>query len=180
MTPSFTPQQLHRLANAIWCGYEDLCDSPTATSADFNERCCQFIREMESAAELHVFISNYNWDDGEVPIHEVLKHPHCDRGTALFIYWLAADVFTAGRPTEHPEYSLALEIERRMLSDGFPSAQIRYDPSEHEHFVVKVKAVHPLPEIMTVPTPGEPLDFDVHELDDYGNPSKDDGPHWSS
>src|SRR5690348_13671126 len=150
MTPSFTPRQLHRLANAIWRGYDDLYDSPTATSAQYAERRCQFIREMESAAELHVFISNYNWDDGEVPILEVLKHPHCDRGTALFIYWLAAEVFTAGRPTEHPEYSLALEIERRMLSDGFPSAQIRYDPSEHEHFVVKVKAVHPLPEIMTV------------------------------
>ncbi|MBK7401111.1 MAG: DUF4274 domain-containing protein, partial [Myxococcales bacterium] len=33
------------------------------------------------------FVQEYNWDDGAKKLFEVIRHPQCDRATALLVYW---------------------------------------------------------------------------------------------
>ncbi|WP_366820517.1 DUF4274 domain-containing protein [Ottowia sp.] len=40
-----------------------------------------------TAGELDHFSHRYNADDGFGPLRAVLRHPECDAGTALLIYW---------------------------------------------------------------------------------------------
>jgi hypothetical protein len=37
--------------------------------------------------ELHQFAGNYNCDCGAEGLRRVIRHPHCDRGTALMVFW---------------------------------------------------------------------------------------------
>lgn len=51
------------------------------------------LQEETSAEELHLFMEEYNWDDGlEVP-YFVMLHPNCELATALMIFWLAEGDF---------------------------------------------------------------------------------------
>ena len=44
------------------------------------------IAALRTPAELHQFVLNYNCNDGFGPLWEVIGSPHCDRGTALYVY----------------------------------------------------------------------------------------------
>ena len=84
--------------------------------------------------ELHRFADGYNWDDGEKKLFDVVRHPSCDRATALLVYWLS-------EPGEHTEYpkptdapkdarkmvELLREIEKKMAAGGFKSELIPFD-----------------------------------------------------
>lgn len=47
------------------------------------------LSEKTSPKELHLFMEEYNWDDGlELP-YFIMLHPNCQLATALMIFWLA-------------------------------------------------------------------------------------------
>ena len=42
---------------------------------------------MMTAAELHKWITEYNWDDGVAPIRQVVEEGEIEFATALLVYW---------------------------------------------------------------------------------------------
>lgn len=48
--------------------------------------CPNLLKEETSSEELHLFMEDYNWDDGiEIP-YFVMLHPNCELATALMIF----------------------------------------------------------------------------------------------
>ena len=136
---ALTPEQAERvryLAEDEWAG----------ESADEAARWAEFDRVLGqmSAAELHAFVDQMNWDGGGADrLTRVLSHPLCDRGTALMMYWRAQPRFfiqygTRERvrdelgPTELAEYDMLRDIERRFQSNDFSTDDIAFDPADDE------------------------------------------------
>ncbi len=89
------------------------------------------------AVGLHRFVEDYNWDDGEKKLFEVIRHPACDLGTALLVYWQSQPgEFTAyldapDAPKEvRATVELLREIEAKVARGGFGSAGIPFDPRD--------------------------------------------------
>lgn len=49
----------------------------------------QLIAQLTNPEEIHYLATQYNWDNGDELIYEIVNHPHCDKGTALMLYYLA-------------------------------------------------------------------------------------------
>jgi hypothetical protein len=131
-----TPEQSERvryLAEDEWGrGSED----EAAQWAEFDRVLAQM-----SAAELHAFVDQMNWDGGGADrLNRVLAHPLCDRGTALMIYWLARPTFYLAYQTRDrvrdevgwalEEFDMLREIERRFADGTFASADIAFNPAD--------------------------------------------------
>ncbi len=88
-----------------------------------------------SPAEMHARVARYNWDWGLGPLKWIAKHPQCDRGTALMIYWQGSPRWYAqyGAAKDAPSYEkqqlqMLRAIERRFLEDGYESNDFPFDP----------------------------------------------------
>lgn len=159
-TADLSPEQLERLARARHGGAAEA--SASAPLADPN-RVCGLVREMQSAVELQAFAELFDWAGGLAPLYEVLRHPACDEGTALMIYW-DTRVFERA-PDDVPEweraaYELAIAIERQLAAGGFPGKSIRFDPKvdrhwEWDHFFTNAR--RELPPAVFEATAGEPV-----------------------
>jgi hypothetical protein len=121
--------------------------------------------KLRSARELHGFVQRYNWDDGLDVLFAMIRHPLCDRGTALMIYWLADPSYAKSHATREdvPEYNrsgydLVMEIETRMLAGGFRQAAIGYAPVDEdlvpEAAAARARTSSPIPEMMWQRSPG--------------------------
>lgn len=115
----------------------------------------EIVRSLASAAELHAFAEDFNWDDASVAaLVEVVRHPQCDAGTAKMLYWAADpdDLFSEVRTREElastlgiepgedaaaegeeeelrlQHWDLLLEIEERLASHRFATAVIAFEP----------------------------------------------------
>jgi hypothetical protein len=127
---------------------------------------------LDTTIELHQFAWSYNWDDGpEAPLW-VIRHPQCDRGTALLIYWCASPHWNAqyANREEVPDYSygphwdllrydLVKEIEERYLSGFYTNQTISFDPTDYKgsdmtEDYYHLEAKQEIPKIMYEPTPG--------------------------
>ena len=93
----------------------------------------QAVRELLTAEQLHQFVLNYNVNDGFLPILAVVEHPACDRGTALYVFWLFDGFYEAGAAAERkPEFdtvTLQSVLLNRLRVGTFSSAEIFCDPS---------------------------------------------------
>ena len=85
--------------------------------------------------ELHDFAASYNGGDVERRLLEVVQHPHCDKGTALMIYWTNAPHYYlryASRdevqPYEQDGWDLLHAIEERIRAEAFAHRDIWFDP----------------------------------------------------
>ena len=92
------------------------------------------VAEMDSW-ELHDFAASYQGSEAEAKLLEVVRHPACDRGTALMIYWTNAPHYYlryASRqevqPYEQAGWDLLEAIEERIRSDRFEHREIWFDP----------------------------------------------------
>src|SRR5690349_7926759 len=47
----------------------------------------QVVASLQAPLEVHLFASNWNSDGGVSPLLQVVQHPFCDAGTALWLYW---------------------------------------------------------------------------------------------
>lgn len=99
-------------------------------------RANTLIAQFATARELDQFSRRYNANDSFEPLRCVLRHPECDAGTALFIYWqfheLLDDPEARAATQAEPECwnadALLTEIERRY-PHGFRHRSIACDPA---------------------------------------------------
>jgi hypothetical protein len=95
----------------------------------------QAVKELRDAEQLHQFALNYNVNDGFSPLQAIIEHPACDKGTALYIYWLFFDEHTeipSTKVARSPEFDapgLVAAIERRVQSESFATAEIFFNPA---------------------------------------------------
>ena len=69
-------------------------------------------------------------------MRRVIRHPLCDRGTALLIYWRGAPGFYARcadrsetrNPDQADHFDLLREIEQRVIAGHFHTHRFSYDP----------------------------------------------------
>ncbi len=97
----------------------------------------QFLDTATDPEELHLYADGFNWDAGVGPLRRVIRHPLCDRGTALLIYWRGSPGYMARfadrSETRHPDqadhFDLLREIEQKMMAGHFPSQRFSYNPT---------------------------------------------------
>ncbi|PHR97441.1 MAG: hypothetical protein COA78_27620 [Blastopirellula sp.] len=129
------------------------------------------VERLETSAELHQFVLNYNSNDGLLPLWTIAKNPVCDQGTALCIYWLLGD-FAMNREAYHekidPNWNgvgLIEEIEQRYTDGFYTEQKVCFVPTDYlDWSPTKVKLVKhqsggilPFPEIMLERSPGEDI-----------------------
>lgn len=112
------------------------CPVTAALDADYAAQAGA-VAALASADQLHDFSRRYNVNDGLDPLQAVIAHPHCDAGTALYIYWqfheLLADAQArSDSARESPRWNAAAllgTIEQRY-PHGFAQRGIAYDPAQ--------------------------------------------------
>lgn len=88
--------------------------------------------------QLHQFLANCNVNDGLLPCLAIARHPHCDRGTALWLYFQFADLIgdhesRAEQSANEPEWNadaVMSVLEERFATSRFGSCELYFDPSE--------------------------------------------------
>ncbi len=120
----------------------------------------QFLREAANPLELHLFASNWNCDGGSQPIHQIVANPHCDAGTALWLYWENDPYFyQAYRYIQDAEgweqqwLRILRSIERRFRRNDFATSQIPFDPEPWitDRYADAEWVVHEIPEVLHHP-----------------------------
>ncbi len=85
---------------------------------------------------MHLYADGFNWDTGVEELRRVTRHPLCDRGTALLIYWRGgpgwyaqySDRAEIRSADEADGYDLSQEIERLIIQGRFATYRFHYDP----------------------------------------------------
>ena len=118
--------------------YDDLSEdeSDALTDDDHDRPSREFFASVTDPEELHLFAGAYNWDGGVEDLLNVVRHPLCDRGTALLVYWRGQpgfDLEYADRDAV-PEYrqevwDLSREIEGRVAAGQYLTATQAFDPA---------------------------------------------------
>jgi|GEM_PF-6206626 len=86
-------------------------------------RLADWVAELTDETQLWDLMSGYNWGDGfEVPL-AVVRHPRCDRGLALRLYWELDDAARVHQSDENAG-----------LRDGY-STTATYEPADFERLV---------------------------------------------
>ena len=120
----------------------------------------EFLKTATNPLELHLFASNWNSDAGEEPVYRIVKHQHCDAGTALWLYWendpYYYQVFEYVKDADSWEYQwlrISRLIERRFRRGDFATAKIPFDPEPWitDRYADAEWVVHEIPEIMHRP-----------------------------
>ncbi|WP_409417277.1 DUF4274 domain-containing protein [Flavobacterium sp. PS2] len=91
-----------------------------------------------TAAELHQFVQHWNYDDGIEPFDWIIKQKHCDKGTALCLYWfLQPDYFCkfanedeAKEDINYESYKLIKEIEQRYCAGFYEDENFSFNPKD--------------------------------------------------
>jgi len=86
---------------------------------------------------LHLYADGFNWDTGVEELRRVTRHPLCDRGTALLIYWRGgpgwyaqySDRAEIRSADEADGYDLSQEIDRLIIQGRFATYRFHYDPT---------------------------------------------------
>jgi len=125
----------------------------------WNELRDNFLKEATDPLELHCFCCNWNCDKGLSPLLKVVKHAHCDAGTALRLYWhndpyWYQDYRTLNECPEGDEremLQILRTIERRFKRDDFATKRFPFDPTPWLRDDLEESAVHKMPAIMRIP-----------------------------
>jgi hypothetical protein len=118
--------------------------------------------KLVGAEELHQFVHHYNWDGGIRALQRTLKHPACDRGTALMMFWLSEPTYAYERYASIDEAVIARDVNLESLRfaeevlhalrvDKFATRRIGYIPPSP---IGQFK--RPFGEAVMLPSPGEP------------------------
>ena len=111
---------------------ERLCRDEWESEDEFS----RFFDSAVDSEELHLFAGGFNWDGGVEELRRLIRHPLCDRGTALLIYWRAGprwfaqyrDRSEAYNPDVAEQFDLLQEIEQKVLAGHFGQCRFPYDP----------------------------------------------------
>ncbi len=123
-----------------------------------------FLRTTSEKKELHFFAQNWNWDGDVVPLFTLIKNPHCDAGTLLFLYWYGCpeDFYLFHKfaseidgPCERDIYRLLRQIERKIVKSEYDSASIPFDPTNRiSMWDQRDEFARSIPDIMYQPITG--------------------------
>jgi hypothetical protein len=134
---------------------------------DSQDEFDQFFASVADSEELHLFAHHFNMGTGVGELWKVVRHPLCDRGTLLLVYWRLSPGFFYSReaapgknPAEDDQRALMAEAERRYLS-GEGASAIRFDPRRFRGDLVAANerygGLDRVPPAMLDPSPGEPV-----------------------
>jgi hypothetical protein len=97
-------------------------------SAEDRSDALAAIARMDSPAELHAVMLEYDWDDGFGVPSAVLEHPRCERGTASLIYYDAQGPWSELDGVSEEHGALLQRAKDRLLSGELSEQTIAYDP----------------------------------------------------
>lgn len=156
---AFSPEQIDRikyLSDEQWFDEDD--------EAGSQERYKYAFALISSPDELHEYVRRVRLDISLDIMQDVVRHPLCDLGTALWVYFLLRPWFfyrmeargKSLRMDEQEAFSLAKEIEARALAMSFRSAELAFDPASANghNFLEERGALDFLPQAMTAPVAG--------------------------
>lgn len=97
----------------------------------------EFVQDVSKPFEIHCFTCSYNACRGVKPLLQLVKHPSCDAGTALRLFWINDPVyFSQYRTISECPYSdeketmrLLRAIKQRFQRNDFKSRKIFFDPA---------------------------------------------------
>ncbi|MBW2526866.1 MAG: DUF4274 domain-containing protein [Deltaproteobacteria bacterium] len=130
---------IEQLASDTWKDDTELgADSPELAelARKWDGLMWAFLRsERTTARELHHFASKYDWDKGVPAMQQLVRHPHCDAGTALMVYWRARPEYYRAYAAvddvperEREQDALIRDIEARFAAGSFETREMPYDP----------------------------------------------------
>lgn len=119
--------------------------------------------KLESSEALHLFASEFNWDNDIRAMHWVVESKLCDKATAMMVYWLASPAHQCATNDECSEASgLIRKIEENVGNGFYRNQNIYYDPcSTHidrvlsEHVFDDRLVRERIPEFMLAPQIGQ-------------------------
>ena len=118
--------------------YDDLSEDEhdALTDDDHDKPSREFFASVTDPEELHIFAGLYNWDGGVEDLQRVARHPLCDLGTALLVYWLGQPGFDLrysdrdAVPGHRREtWDLLREIEERVAAGAYRTATQPFNPA---------------------------------------------------
>lgn len=121
--------------------FDDLPDDEfdELTEDDQDRPFREFLASVNDPAELHLFANHFNWDGETDDLRRVVRHPLCDLGTALLIYWRGQSGFyleyadrSAVPAFAQDGYDLLREIEGLVVAGRFKTAAQPFDPSDDD------------------------------------------------
>jgi hypothetical protein len=84
-----------------------------------------------SVEGLHAFCCRLNWAGDLQSLMTALDQPHCDRATALAIYWLSSPDEWAGNDDideyQRPTYDVFQKAQDRLIANDFTNQSIDFD-----------------------------------------------------
>lgn len=90
-----------------------------------------FLREATNPRELHAFVYLWNWDNGAAEMTQIASHPHCDKGTALMLFWLTDPEYWLENPRKEAYsgvYRVIDTVLKRVSTDDFATSDIPFEP----------------------------------------------------
>lgn len=146
--------------------YKDLTDEEfeALTDEDMDRAAQEFFASVTDPDELHLFADAYNWDGRVEDLLRTIRHPLCDFGTALLVYWRGQPgcfLQYADREdvpqSQREGYDLLREIEQRVQTGSYRSARQPFNPaSDHKH------DARPTPE--TIARQGRDLPAEMYQV----------------
>lgn len=96
----------------------------------------EFVKSVSKPIEIHCFTCSYNASRGVEPLIQLIKHPSCDAGTALRLFWINDPVYYSQYSTssecpceeEQDVMKLLKAVERRFKKSDFKTRKIYFDP----------------------------------------------------
>jgi hypothetical protein len=92
-----------------------------------------------TAMQLHRYAAYYNWDGGNGPMVRVIRHPKCDLGTALLVFWLSDPCYYFEALSKGDKDALRFaegkqlirEIIAKVRRGHFKTARISFNPRKY-------------------------------------------------
>jgi len=119
---------------------------------------------LQDPVELHALAFSWNWDAGFEPLFGIIRHPLCDRGTALLVYWYASPVWVYQAYADESEiagayerqrYRLIKEIEEKYTAGFYRNQRFRFDPNTDWSEPYRGEVLkQPIPPLLREPSPG--------------------------
>lgn len=130
---------IEKLANDAL--FDNLSESEfdALTDEDHDQPMREFLASVAEPEELHLFAKLCNWDGSIKDLQSVIRHPLCDQGTALLVYWRGQPGYyfqyadrSAVPEHEREVFDLLREIEQRVTRGAYPAALQPFDPADDE------------------------------------------------
>lgn len=90
-----------------------------------------------TARLLHKCVANYNWDGGFGPMRRAIRHPKCDLGTAMMVFWRCDPRFYYEAVCEGDfksvesggAWNLVREVISKVRRGHYKTAGLSFNPS---------------------------------------------------